>query len=1216
MWSLWGPWDTVTTPSSEDTTRPSTSFYALSDLVLSVAQVDVQHVRLSWVLSDAAANAANAAENGKLRLGYGYSTSSPDVFFNGTYNFGTFIPSGSLKTVKDTVVELLPSQIGKECYFGITPVDTADNAAPALPRFVDTFTTVVPSFGAGSATAEAVSYTSFKVTWQPVSDTNVKWVTLVASDTNFYRGTFPADKYDPPAGVMWLAAKYPMSACSTTISALQLNMSPVYVTLFTSVQYSAFASQPFGVDTVYYPLDAPVLTLLKLRQVNDSLVRVDFRAQDAMENSIRLVTKRISYPVPGDRSFVKEVDFPSDASDTSNASYVNLAGEVINKGTGWTDQVAYIRLNAASLSTNRFLGTDDSVLYFKFTLSDLVPTSDPDTGFLDSVAIDRKGPSSVSAGVSYDRGTATVVCSVKTDVAGDLYRIYYGRSSSSYADSVDYVTAGSFVRFTLSGADSVFLKYADNLGNASYWSWRDFTSVKLGLGDFVGTDTSVDNGQVVVYEGLSGVYGPFLDNAYLVVGRSRLSRADSSMVTSGGYSMVLPQKYWLFTQIEGMVYKETDTVYNEGLDITFRFDEGLSGFNPLLSVYRVVRTGPSSTALEYVGGAAGRDSLGAYVRLEDYRMLSLVDTYTLVLAVDTVPPAFQYDASGLDWDRLSSTARLFLSVSDNTVDLDARMRVFTFNRATGLPVMLLDTATSALRGLSGASLSVQCTVTVATGAYAGQIDSAGIFCAVTVSDRVTRYFYSAATVMHDSLSGEFKLVENQWKLVSVPYAVGDVNSYDFVKDLTNFRGEYDRGSLRLYGEPGGGSAFREYGSYDSAFYVQPGRSFLLIVRFGDDVKVGYRLQRASQALPDKSRGYVFTGNGEWRLCAMPYFGRVRVSSVLAASVTARTDLSSRLYRLAPSGASFTAMGPGDYLPIAGDGFLAYLFAGERLVIPVLDDAAFLPVGKGRVGKADGSGWRVNLVVRERSAPGGSSAGRVLDNLNELGMGGLSEALLLRDLEMPGSAVRTGFAGKSGLSCVDRRLGGTAGEVFTWEAQDLSGEGKEAEAELTDLASVPAGVEVWLNDCAGGYCRDLRACKGVFAFVLKAYGKKRFEVVAGSKAYVQARLLNALPTEFRLSQNYPNPFNPVTTISFTVPDLSKEGLLDRTRLSLEIYGVRGVLARRIMDVPAQAGYYRVAWNGRDASGRSLATGLYFYRLRITDARGAKRFDQVRKMLLVK
>jgi len=73
----------------------------------------------------------------------------------------------------------------------------------------------------------------------------------------------------------------------------------------------------------------------------------------------------------------------------------------------------------------------------------------------------------------------------------------------------------------------------------------------------------------------------------------------------------------------------------------------------------------------------------------------------------------------------------------------------------------------------------------------------------------------------------------------------------------------------------------------------------------------------------------------------------------------------------------------------------------------------------------------------------------------------------------------------------------------------------------------------------------------------------------------------------LGQNYPNPFNPVTRIQF---------VLDRdTRVSLRVFDVQGRAVRTLVDSYLSAGQRVVGWDGRDDSGRSLASGTYFLRL---------------------
>jgi hypothetical protein len=79
----------------------------------------------------------------------------------------------------------------------------------------------------------------------------------------------------------------------------------------------------------------------------------------------------------------------------------------------------------------------------------------------------------------------------------------------------------------------------------------------------------------------------------------------------------------------------------------------------------------------------------------------------------------------------------------------------------------------------------------------------------------------------------------------------------------------------------------------------------------------------------------------------------------------------------------------------------------------------------------------------------------------------------------------------------------------------------------------------------------------------------------------------LPTAFALLQNYPNPFNAGTEIKFHLPQ--------RTRVSLQIFNVRGELVRTLVNQEHEPGQYRVHWDGKNEQGADAASGIYVYRL---------------------
>ncbi len=96
--------------------------------------------------------------------------------------------------------------------------------------------------------------------------------------------------------------------------------------------------------------------------------------------------------------------------------------------------------------------------------------------------------------------------------------------------------------------------------------------------------------------------------------------------------------------------------------------------------------------------------------------------------------------------------------------------------------------------------------------------------------------------------------------------------------------------------------------------------------------------------------------------------------------------------------------------------------------------------------------------------------------------------------------------------------------------------------------------------------------------------------------------STLPTEFRLEQNFPNPFNPTTEIQYA---LEAPG-----RVNLSIYNVLGQKVIELVNQWQERDVYTAKWNGIDEDGASVASGMYFYRL--------KRGEQTltRKMILLK
>ncbi|MBU0984529.1 MAG: T9SS type A sorting domain-containing protein [candidate division Zixibacteria bacterium] len=94
----------------------------------------------------------------------------------------------------------------------------------------------------------------------------------------------------------------------------------------------------------------------------------------------------------------------------------------------------------------------------------------------------------------------------------------------------------------------------------------------------------------------------------------------------------------------------------------------------------------------------------------------------------------------------------------------------------------------------------------------------------------------------------------------------------------------------------------------------------------------------------------------------------------------------------------------------------------------------------------------------------------------------------------------------------------------------------------------------------------------------------------------------LPTSYSLEQNYPNPFNPSTIIAYSLPQAGA--------VSLEVFNVLGQRVVTLVDEHQAAGYYEQTWDGRNAGGQSVSSGVYFYRVT------SENFVDTKKMMLLK
>jgi subtilisin family serine protease len=240
-------------------------------------------------------------------------------------------------------------------------------------------------------------------------------------------------------------------------------------------------------------------------------------------------------------------------------------------------------------------------------------------------------------------------------------------------------------------------------------------------------------------------------------------------------------------------------------------------------------------------------------------------------------------------------------------------------------------------------------------------------------------------------------------------------------------------------------------------------------------------------------------------------------------------------------------------------------------------------------------FTVGATTKTDEAAAFSSRGPVLSDGGER---------LKPDIAAPGQDVRSAIPGNgfqggwSGTSMATPHVTGAIALLVS-AVPELAGEVDVLEEILIRTALALTSDQ----DCGGVSGQEIPN---------NTFGHGRLDVLA---AVEYARSLTAiheeppadepasLPHQWSLLPNVPNPFNPATRIDFE--------LAERAPATLRIYDVAGRLVRELADGRIrEAGSHSVYWDGLDAAGRPVPSGVYIYQLR------GPRFERSRAMTLVR
>ena len=184
--------------------------------------------------------------------------------------------------------------------------------------------------------------------------------------------------------------------------------------------------------------------------------------------------------------------------------------------------------------------------------------------------------------------------------------------------------------------------------------------------------------------------------------------------------------------------------------------------------------------------------------------------------------------------------------------------------------------------------------------------------------------------------------------------------------------------------------------------------------------------------------------------------------------------------------------------------------------------------------------------------------------------------------------------------IDDELG-----LLTWEEPTDARSAKVS----NDASRELLGYDVYLDDDLQGSVTDLEwqyvdLVNGVeyTAGVQAVYDDGTSDIVEVEFTYEGVGAGMDLPLITELRGNYPNPFNPTTKIRFSI--------VDPGHVQLNIYNMKGQLVKTLVNEELEANFHEVVWNGRDNSGKTTASGVYFYKMR------ASNYTSTKKMILMK
>ena len=175
-----------------------------------------------------------------------------------------------------------------------------------------------------------------------------------------------------------------------------------------------------------------------------------------------------------------------------------------------------------------------------------------------------------------------------------------------------------------------------------------------------------------------------------------------------------------------------------------------------------------------------------------------------------------------------------------------------------------------------------------------------------------------------------------------------------------------------------------------------------------------------------------------------------------------------------------------------------------------------------------------------------------------------------------------------------------------EVQRLAIRETEEERDFLGYNVYLDGVFVYFTTDLFYQYTDLVYSQTYLAEVTALYDEGESDPIEYEFIYLLVKAGDVVVAATELKDNYPNPFNPVTNIAFS--------LCEPGHVTLEVYNINGEIVRTLVNKVLAADDHEITWDGKDNTDKSVASGVYFYKM-ISEGNSGE-YTSTKKMILLK